>query len=370
MSISSVCHWVTPLKGFQISLEYRPGSEYYMTTYPASKDSPMSSCVSLNIMFGSRQTLLECSRKSPKREAEALSLFRQRVEDFISSHPVEEIKLPEVNPGDRFVDGDHIILVVMPGFGSAFHCKEDEKDCVWIYSDLIGLERISPLSADELQPIVDALLAKWEEEKRKKEEEKRKREESIAKGKAIVPSWAKSLLVAELTENRSDPMSDVFRPHVVVEGYPLCFSRSEKNFSQEMKNAAKLMDETGNLSYGEYDQRDRALRAKNNYGGGWQIRKLSFSSIYESGYAYQLLGEKEMPQKAEIAQEEEVSLVGAIIRRNEKLNGIEVVFDSKPPQETIEYLDKSLGFRWSRRQKLWYAKYTEERLSAVTSFLV
>ena len=365
MSISSACHWITPLKGFQFSLEYRPGS-YYMAIYPAQKDSPTSSFISLDIMFGSRQTLLECSRKSAKREQEAIVLFDQKVEEFISSHPVEETEVLTISPGDRFLLKGETILVIMPASESSYHCQTDGEDRVVSYSSLIKLERIEPLSPDELRAIADSLTAKWEQEKRQKEEEKKKKEETIAKGKAIVPSWAESLLIAELTEDRSDYMSDLFRPHVVVEGYPLCFSRSDRNNTQEMKNAANLMDETKPLSWGEYDQSDRALRAKNNYGGGWQIRKISFSSQYESTYAYKLLGEKELPQNTQEAHEEEVA--GATIRRNEEHDGIEVIFDTKPSSETIEYL-KSLGFRWSRRQNLWYAKYTEERLSAVTAFL-
>ena len=46
---------------------------------------------------------------------------------------------------------------------------------------------------------------------------------------------------------------------------------------------------------------------------------------------------------------------------NQELNGIEITFDQKPLQGTLDGL-KKLGFRWHRQKKLWYAKQTPERL--------
>lgn len=45
---------------------------------------------------------------------------------------------------------------------------------------------------------------------------------------------------------------------------------------------------------------------------------------------------------------------------NEELNGIEIRFVGIPSEEIRNEL-KSNGFRWSRKQKMWYAKDTEER---------
>ena len=49
---------------------------------------------------------------------------------------------------------------------------------------------------------------------------------------------------------------------------------------------------------------------------------------------------------------------------NQELNGIEVVFPEKPDLEYRLAL-KSLGFRWSRRKRLWYAKQSDHRLDSV-----
>jgi hypothetical protein len=47
---------------------------------------------------------------------------------------------------------------------------------------------------------------------------------------------------------------------------------------------------------------------------------------------------------------------GVTIRRNPERQGIEVVFPAKPAEEIRAAL-KRLGFRWSRRQGLWYARF-------------
>lgn len=54
------------------------------------------------------------------------------------------------------------------------------------------------------------------------------------------------------------------------------------------------------------------------------------------------------------------------ITLNEEKNGIELRFDGKPEAEVIEAL-KSNGFRWSGKQKMWFAKQTDERIQFTNS---
>ena len=54
------------------------------------------------------------------------------------------------------------------------------------------------------------------------------------------------------------------------------------------------------------------------------------------------------------------------ITLNEEKNGIEIRFDGKPEAEVIESL-KSNGFRWSGKQKMWFAKQTDERIQFANS---
>ena len=51
---------------------------------------------------------------------------------------------------------------------------------------------------------------------------------------------------------------------------------------------------------------------------------------------------------------------------NNEKNGIEIRFDKKPAQEVIDEL-KANKFRWSTKQKMWYAKQTEERIEFAKS---
>jgi hypothetical protein len=59
---------------------------------------------------------------------------------------------------------------------------------------------------------------------------------------------------------------------------------------------------------------------------------------------------------------------GVIIRRNPERQGIEVVFPAKPAEEIRAEL-KRLGFRWSRRQGLWYARFRPSLWSQVHALL-
>jgi hypothetical protein len=56
----------------------------------------------------------------------------------------------------------------------------------------------------------------------------------------------------------------------------------------------------------------------------------------------------------------------ANITLNQEKNGIEISFESKPEQATIDAL-KANGYRWHRAKKIWYAKNTTERLSLAQS---
>lgn len=62
----------------------------------------------------------------------------------------------------------------------------------------------------------------------------------------------------------------------------------------------------------------------------------------------------------ESKQEKEINNINVSVNFNEEKNGIELHFTGKPSQEIREQI-KSNGFRWSKYQKIWYSKDTEER---------
>lgn len=51
---------------------------------------------------------------------------------------------------------------------------------------------------------------------------------------------------------------------------------------------------------------------------------------------------------------------------NNEKNGVEIRFDGKPEAAVIESL-KENGFRWSGKQKMWYAKQTDEVMAFVNT---
>ena len=48
------------------------------------------------------------------------------------------------------------------------------------------------------------------------------------------------------------------------------------------------------------------------------------------------------------------------ITLNTEKNGIELKFDSKPSAEILSKI-KEVGFRWSNKQKIWYAKQSNNK---------
>jgi hypothetical protein len=57
------------------------------------------------------------------------------------------------------------------------------------------------------------------------------------------------------------------------------------------------------------------------------------------------------------------------LRRNEKQNGIELVFPTKPTRAVLNRLtDLNIGMRWSRKTGAWYVKYTPDRMRLLTLF--
>ena len=57
------------------------------------------------------------------------------------------------------------------------------------------------------------------------------------------------------------------------------------------------------------------------------------------------------------------STTGGTVRHNTAQNGVEVKFSARPDQDALTWLHGH-GFRWSRPQRLWYARYRETLLTA------
>jgi hypothetical protein len=55
---------------------------------------------------------------------------------------------------------------------------------------------------------------------------------------------------------------------------------------------------------------------------------------------------------------ETTTAAGVVIRKNEEHNGIEIKFQGRPADSVLNWL-KANRFRWSKFQKIWYAKFSE-----------
>lgn len=54
------------------------------------------------------------------------------------------------------------------------------------------------------------------------------------------------------------------------------------------------------------------------------------------------------------------------VTMNQEKSGIEIRFDTKPQQSVLDGL-REHGFKWSNRQKMWYAKQSDERMAFVAT---
>lgn len=60
---------------------------------------------------------------------------------------------------------------------------------------------------------------------------------------------------------------------------------------------------------------------------------------------------------------------GITITHNEKLNGIEIAFKTKPSNTVLDML-RANGFRWSYKSMLWYARYNQELMNKMQNELI
>lgn len=106
----------------------------------------------------------------------------------------------------------------------------------------------------------------------------------------------------------------------------------------------------------------------------WQFENEIKTKILNRVNSGEKITEKELsytpPQKQhakKAKQPQNPSVDETTITHNTTKNGIEVSFPKRPGFEVISKL-KSLGFRWSRRQKIWYKKYSEPLWKQVNDY--
>ena len=58
---------------------------------------------------------------------------------------------------------------------------------------------------------------------------------------------------------------------------------------------------------------------------------------------------------------------GAVVKINKQMGGVEITFAEPPSRDVLDQLNASV-FRWSRANKVWYAKATEENIATAKTF--
>ncbi len=381
-SIKQITHETEPTKGWKLTLYYTAGKGYYMTANLYTKSDPNSPFHAIELLGkeNTRKDLLVCSRASAKRQAEAIALFDKEVAEFIAANPAKVVEEFVVNVGDRFFrkatnfhwDRDKVITIIATTQSVSYGVIDQGIDSTgFSYADLVDPERLEPATQDELNEIERKRL----EKALAMQKEKQERQEFIEKGRSLVPSWAKAAIVARLLKDESDSQADYFGGSV-IDKRVLGFSKSDRNDFAEMRKFAVLFDGTAHLTEKEHENRENYSGGGGYYLGisryhGWQVEKNSYG-LHSDDLLY-ALGKYGLPevQVDEVSLQPEANGVNeVVVRHNEALNGIEVKFPDKDAAKPFIDKLKSLGFRFSRTNELWYARnYSEARERQVKSAL-
>lgn len=147
----------------------------------------------------------------------------------------------------------------------------------------------------------------------------------------------------------------------------------EDVFIQLSKDICKLQ----NIEYTGYDTRN--LYGPNDHEFVSHHARLVISEIsFKPGEEYESVRYKTEEERQIDYSSEPITIIkkqtqtteplpkvdGIEIRKNEEKNGIEIIFPCKPDSAIIETL-KSMGFRWSNYQGLWYNKFSESLFNQV-----
>lgn len=172
----------------------------------------------------------------------------------------------------------------------------------------------------------------------------------------------------EINFNDSDMMTDYFCAHHGIGPNMLLAivpKQAEKQalarrVLESYPELAKLKwqwhTEVYSMGHGNYLESEVFGTEKQNaYDGRTEVNV--WYEIQFNAYGKSMLAYKDYPG-IQVAAAELTKVGEVTIRRNEEHNGIQVLFPAKPEASVLEAL-KRLGFRWSRPQGLWYARYSD-----------
>ena len=206
-------------------------------------------------------------------------------------------------------------------------------------------------------------------EKKQREREREEASDRLRKGLELYnklrPKWAKAVVMACEYVDESDPMTDYFYVHLKPI-YLLEWSKTKRNCFREMRKAALNLKETAFYSTDikkEDEHRENYSMGMGMYlwrPGKYAIKKYAID-LYKETVAMVLIngGDKTIPENK--VRPEEV-----VVTINKARNGVEIRFPIKPAQRIINSL-KANHFRWSRYNRCWYNKATDEAIAFANS---
>jgi len=194
----------------------------------------------------------------------------------------------------------------------------------------------------------------------------------------------KDMMTIELsiTFNNSDSMTDYFDHHARIGERMLLAIVSKQHeteriarrvmscYPELMKRTWIWHTEKYSMGHGNYLQSDYFAKVKHHAYDGREEVDISFEIEFNTCTRdnAEMWAYKDYPGIQGPAAPPPQELGQVIIRRNEAHQGIEVIFPERPEASIIGFL-KDTGFRWSRHQNLWYAKYTDDRMKTVENKL-
>ncbi len=208
-------------------------------------------------------------------------------------------------------------------------------------------------------------------------------------GAVPVPVGVGQMAVAAvLTYDNSDLQSDYHDSHATLAGPFLLALLPEGSETQPKARAAvarypelasvefEWKTEKYSMGHGNYLEQKGGFEVSpeitqsiERYGGGrvtngaWEIQFLGHSR-----FTSEMLPFKGYPGSGPVYSEPESEGAqnGITVTLNDVHQGVEIRFPGKPSEAVRESL-KAHGFRWSRFQKLWYAKQTEQHIAFARS---
>jgi hypothetical protein len=191
--------------------------------------------------------------------------------------------------------------------------------------------------------------------------ERREREEALmAEVRAKAPPGAEAVVVAELQEDTSDPMTDYFA-NKTVRSVAIGYRFGKREDFAQLRHVAASFPETAHLAAKETERRDNYSMGAGNYlsdhgsansGSGWVVRSYPLR-----GAGTPRLTEVRIPDRPVAPAPTTTAGHGATIRPSSmgREGFVEVVFAERPSQETLAAL-KAHGFRWARGNRCWYGR--------------